>query len=583
MTPRRSLIVLLEVLTVVFTTLATFMPMKAILMLASDTVPGFFPSAFVTAGPLVTAVVLIAVSAALGLSSGLTRKLAAHARVVQAVTSHSGASLAPDDLQRVTRARFMAEDRAVEVVIVLLFGTLLAAISVPFLLGTIAWLAIAYAWVSGRLRFSVRDAATAHHQGNPRARYLRLIRSSVLPSSIVISLLVLLVSEPRLGVTGALLSVVVGRRFQLAAATLLPRGVPTGNERQQDTSPGSPRRRQGQPRVVAQLLPTRDGTRLDQYLGTRGIRLDECEIVGGGAHQNVLTLVSTGSTSTYWRVFTREAWHMRALELSFRESPAPVSLFEGESVRSIDVGSLALLEISCPSEIMAGEPLTRRSFHRWHSRLSQRCAASVDFQHWADDKESPFPEAELSELLALAATVPGAHQWDLAAAQSLMASANDLLCNRPYCWIPMMGSPWSGMVQRSSGHASVSSPMGWAIGRVGDPLARGQGSERGASDTSLEGSDLPVGLAALALQRARLMTELRRTAYGEAAAAARRLAEVHAECVSSAVGDTSQPPRAPGQSFDCPEDAVDVPDSAHRAKRVAPSPSASHVRPGSEA
>lgn len=529
--PCQARLVLLEVMAVAFGTFATFMPMKAILILASGTVPGFFPAVLADAGPLSTAVVLLVASAAFGLMARFCGQLAMRGRVSEAVNAHDAASLAPRDVQRVSRARNARDSIATEALIALLFGALLAWVSLPFLVLTILWLVFAMMVVRASVRREGEESLGVAGTPGFRARYLRLVRRSILPSSIVISLLVLPATDPRLGVTGALLSVVVGRRFQLAGAEVFARWLGDSTtaevEGSQGQRPGGGQGNGVPSAVTARLTPLRDGDALDEYLLSRGRRLEECGLAGSGVGRQGVTLVPNdgdGTATTYWRVFAHEAWHHRALERAFRTSDAPVSLFAGESVASVDVGGLALLEVTCASPFWVGRPVTAGILRAWQRSIASACSASPAFQRWADGRDVGFPEEELGNLLSLAATVPGLHRADLEATRAVIAGVNDRLRQRPLCWTSQGADKRSGLMLGVDGRVLVTSPQGWGVGRVGDLpglLARPDDDDDSPALPAVD-AGLP-DLALLARRRVELLGELRRSNYLAAAKSANRL------------------------------------------------------------
>lgn len=532
MRPRQVRLVILEVMAIVFGTLATFMPMKAILILASGSVPGVFPAILAEAGPFPTAILLLGASVAFGLMARFCRVLAMRGRVSEAVEAHDAASLVPRDVQRVSRARNARDGLATEVVIVLLFGVLLAWVSLPFLVLTILWLAFAILMVRASVRREGAESGGMVGAPGFCSRYLRLIRKSILASSIVISLLVLLTTDPRLGVTGALLSIVVGRRFQLAGGEVLARwlsdSTAVDEEGAQGQRPGGGQGSGMPSAVLPRLALVRDGDALDEYLRSRGRRLEECGLIGsGGVGQQGVTLVPNdgdGAATTYWRVFTLKAWHHRALEQAFRTNDAPVSLFPGESVVSVDIGALALLEVTCTTPFWVRRPVTSENLRDWQRSVVSTCFASPAFQRWADGRDEGFPEEELLSLLSLAISVPGLHRVDLEATRTVISGVNELLRQRPLCWMSQGASRTSGLLLGVDGRVVVISPQGWGVGRVGDfagALASPEVDEDSPTPSPVE-AGLP-NLALMARHRVELLRELRRSNYLAAAESADRL------------------------------------------------------------
>ena len=529
----RAWVVTLELIAILAGTFATFMPMKAILILGSGEVPGFFPDILVQAGAVAAAVFILTLSAAMGGLAYFCTKIVADIRVAKTIRNNGGTSLHHRDIRSVSPNGRGDSDPFAEFMVVLLFGLLLAWVSLPFLLGTAAWIGIALAWIKLAQKRTVQSGQANFQTSFVRPEFSRLIRRSLLPSSIIISLVSLLISEPRLGVTGALLAIVVGRRFQIAVARLasnpLTHSGSTSIARLDETgNPANPAREQS---LAAKLALPQVRDDLESLLVPRGTRLEECALIAAtNTHQQV-TLVPTGTTTdnySYWRVFGAKSRHIRALEVVFRTSGAPVSLFPGEEVTQYDFGEVLVLEIACVGPLGHSMKVEDAEIRRWYRTLVDACTGSGEFQAWAQKHATPFPDDQLTGMLDEAQRTPGIHVGTFTLLQEALPSITAELSRRPYCWVKSGEMQRSAFVRRDDGGLVLTAPQGWAVGQVGDSR-KGRGKkERTMVNEEVTGAVDADGyeLGDLARNREDIFWQLATGNYYGAIAAARKLLRI---------------------------------------------------------
>ena len=529
----RAWVVTLELIAILAGTFGTFMPMKAILILGSGEVPGFFPDILAQAGSVAAAVFILTVSAAMGGLAYLCTKTVADIRVAKTIRNNGGTSLDHRDIRSVSPNGQGDSDPFAEFMVVLLFGLLLAWVSLPFLLGTAAWIGIALAWIKLAQKRTVQSGHNNSSTSFVGLEFSRMIRRSLLPSSIIISLVSLLISEPRLGVTGALLAIIVGRRFQIAvtrvASIPLTRSGSTSNAGLDET--GNPANLAREQSLAAKLALPRAIDDLESLLVPRGIRLEECALITAPNARQQVTLVPTGSTSDryfFWRLFGAKSRHIRALELVFRTSGAPVSLFPGEEVTQYDFGEVLVLEIACVDPLRDSIEVEDAEIRRWYRTLVEECTRSKEFQAWAQEHATPFPAEQLTEMLDAAQRTPGIHVGTFALLQEALPSITEELSRRPYCWVKSGDMQRSAFLRRVDGGLVVAAPQGWAVGQVGDSR-KGRGKkERTMVDEEVTGAvDADAyELGDLARNREDIFRQLATGNYYGAIAPARKLLRI---------------------------------------------------------
>jgi len=512
---KRAGITGLQVISVIAVTVATFMPMKAILLLASDSVPSFFPETLVTGGPLAAAVTLLVASAVAAVVTALINRFLATQRSDPSISGYDDASLLPSDMQLATRRGAEQTDFTAEVLIVVIFGVGVLVLAPTFLTLTCLWLVVVFIWARRSQQAEQADEYLTSADSDWPRRYRKAVQQTMLPSTIVIALLTLLVSTPRLGATGALLAIVLARRFQLAVASVagdLQARVTHSSRISVDSA--SPGKHADAPTVLIDELTQR--VHGEAFWHEASSCLDRGEaftVLGSAGGRQSITLVIRGFSADsqgYLRVFRRNAQRVQFLECQFRSSRSPVSLFPGDACRAEEIAGFPVLRIHTPSRIVTGARPSRREVLDWYSRLKARCIDSSDFQEWAASRVREFPEDEFLYRLTTASLIPGCHLPELKQLVAGISALNDALRPRPLSWMPAANLNLSSFAEREDGDLSLLSPMGWSVGRVGDRSEKSAASALESESDDQDGNGLAASaLESLAQRRSRLLRQLR--------------------------------------------------------------------------
>jgi len=206
---------------------AAFMPMKAILVLASDSVPSFFPRFLVEGGAIVTAIGLVIVAITFSLVAWLTN------RAVTVLDNRSErASLLDNGLVTWDKEQELGASKArvhsASLLLTVPISLVLAIFSIPYLLLTTLWITASAAWVAIGVRKSARDSLYESGWDQFSHGLAEWLKRSALWSVVAVALVTFLVAPPALGSTAILVSAIFGRRLTLAIADVLPESITTG-------------------------------------------------------------------------------------------------------------------------------------------------------------------------------------------------------------------------------------------------------------------------------------------------------------------------------------------------------------------
>jgi len=203
---------------------AAFMPMKAILVLASDSVPSFFPSFLVEGGAIVTALGLVIVAITFSLVAWLTN------RAVTGIDDRSErASLLENGLITWDKEQELKASKArvhsASLLLMAPISLVLAIFSIPYLLLTVLWITASAAWIAIGVRRSARNSLYESGWDQFSHGLADWLKQSALWSVVAIALVTFLVAPPALGSTAILVSAIFGRRLTLAIADVLPESI----------------------------------------------------------------------------------------------------------------------------------------------------------------------------------------------------------------------------------------------------------------------------------------------------------------------------------------------------------------------
>ena len=402
-------------------TLAQFMPMKSIFILAANELPSFFPRFLIELGTTITALVLIGVAAIFAVISTVTKKVAD--RLVE-----RNASLPTKREQKrrnghrppLTFAEYESEILAV----ILLIGA--AVVSHTFAGVVLAWLVVVGVFLG--LQIKRRPRRPPYHTAplEFKDEFKKLVNKSALWVTVGAALITLLIDFPASGVTGILLGAVLLQRFQKAVGELglrlmRDKPLPTPYLRRDYDSPTA---------MVSDVplqapldfLATPTGkTLLGQSLRQLDMDPVRWQVVGQ-PNRNQASLSSErsiGGESFILRLFATDRLELRDRELEFRQLDAHLLPTKSLSAKGHTIAGLPGIIIRLPHDNPPEHDRTvsGNDAIEWQLHWETRCLETADQRKMAKHqntlaKKKPIPDPKVFLLphLNVLAQVNGPHQ-----------------------------------------------------------------------------------------------------------------------------------------------------------------------------
>lgn len=456
--------------------LATFMPMKTILILASGDVPGFFPQFLVDGGAVVASLVLLLVAAACGVAAWLTG--VAIEQLDGAHTAHETAQGKTID-RRSNLVREAKKDRTFESSLVLTVPVIgvIVLVSPPYLGVTGLWLlgsAAGVLWFTRRAR-----AATPYFSGADQFSYslATWLKDSTLWSMVGVALITLLVAPPALGSTAILIAAIFGRRLTIAIAELVPRATLVASHRASTLA---------QPAVAGiftnkptaqtvkwpiEYFSSKPGSRrLGEYLDQRGYRRADFVVLGSGFPGTLSLLCGpTRNVQRLLRIFPLQQRASRDIELRRRNESGGGGVFPAVVATETNVAGFHTLEVvldTVDERVDVEVAPTRDQMALF--QIERELDSVREFQGHSLSVDRGFDTAELVDALDRVMRIPGAHIGPCRALRRQIQEAGSQIDALPLALVP--ASPLAvhdcyishtGQMRYLGGHQ-------WSLGRPGD-------------------------------------------------------------------------------------------------------------------
>lgn len=402
-------------------TLAQFMPMKSIFILAANELPSFFPRFLIELGTTITALVLIGVAAIFAVISAVTKKVAD-----RLVERNASLPMAGDKKKKrsnkppLTFAEYESEILAV----ILLIGA--AVVSQTFAGVVFAWLVLSGVFLGVQIKRRPRRPPYHTAPLEFKDEFKKLVNRSALWVTVAAALITLLIDFPESGVTGILLGAVLLQRFQKAVGEL---GLRLMRDKPQP-SPYLRRDYVSAPAVVSDVplqapldfLATPTGKSL---LGQSLRQLDMDPIrwqVVGHPNRNQVSLVSErsiGGETFILRLFATDRVELRDRELEFRRLDADILPTRSISTTGHTLAGLPGIIIRLPQATPPDHDrtVTGNDAIEWQLHWETRCLETADQRKMAKHqntlgKKKPIPDPKqfLLPHLNVLAQVNGPHQ-----------------------------------------------------------------------------------------------------------------------------------------------------------------------------
>lgn len=474
---------------------ATFLPMKTILILASGSVPGFFPQFLVTRGVAITSLVMILCAGVAGVISWAATKVCEKLDQNGASSAFAGAT--PDsDAHQYSSAmvyRKTVSLFAFSAVVSLVVGL----VSLTFFLLSLAWVISSFFTILLRARRSV-DSVGGSVEKTGHQFVLWIEKSSVW-SSVGIALLTLVVSPPSLGTTGILIAAIFGRRLlttvseviklQLVGAVRMP--APS-QVQQTGKVPLAPR--PGQTRAIDHFVTEVGRNQLEKIAVSLGFSHDDWRVVGNpGATVLSIAFGVSGDSQTLVRIFPPRFRALRNMELRRRLRDEAIGPFDGGTPSELTVHGFPALRVNISANDAAcstGNP-TRAEAIKFEVDREFAMADQLEPKLKIRDTMESLG-GELREGLENFLRLPGSHQEATKALLELLPQALRLAAEGPATLVPDRLLRETDFYKTKSGEIRYLGGHSWTMGRLGQHWYPVDGYERVLIET-LADSDVNGG------------------------------------------------------------------------------------------
>lgn len=360
-------------------TLATFMPMKSVFILAADGVPSFFPEFLVEGGSLVTALFLLALS---GLFAGLAAlsKSASGRLSAPEVTFPGNGGVKSLQTRGYATNRFTLGEFALVGLVAILFSVS-ALFALLFAVLVACWIAVSWAalhWITHR-RPPAPPFATSSAEF--QFKFRKWMVGSSLWATVGAAIVTLLVTTPQFGITAILLDSVLLMRFQRAMGELGSRLVRSKDGPDSGTLVGNPRRTREVFPPIDYLATELGQQRLRASVRDAGLELANWRIPGR-PNRVQGSLLSRNESTRRWvmlRIFAIDEAHARDREILMRGElgDSAIGLLRSANIREVEVGGLPGIIVDWEeSTLVPDEAISGEEALAWHREFEAKCLAN---------------------------------------------------------------------------------------------------------------------------------------------------------------------------------------------------------------
>jgi hypothetical protein len=328
-------VVLITIVGELLAVLGTFLPMKAILILAGGGVPGFFPQFMIDSGEVFSAFFLLVLAGVFGFLAWLAETLVRWLDLDQKPAFWKSRQATGADYPLLVQAKRLRQIESMVLLLVPLFS-ILSTVSLFFVGLMLLWVVVSAVIVAQMARRSP-----------PRAPYLSAVayfantlgnwlKSAALWSTVGLAFTTLLIAPPPLGPTAILIATVLGRRLVLAVADVLPNLTWAAKTRanvkgkgEKSQSPHGLGRFSETARWPIEFLASSLGSEIFRhFLQSLDLSSDDYRVLGP-SRASALSIVvcSEGGDQVLLRVFGINQGRARDLELDQRASGENFSPF----------------------------------------------------------------------------------------------------------------------------------------------------------------------------------------------------------------------------------------------------------------
>ena len=448
-------------------TLAQFMPMKAVFILAADDIPSFFPGILVDAGPLLTGLALVLAAAALAIISKFAKDLALTRSGADEPYPSPTPSAVTNPATTDTAPLTVKEFSAIVLIVVLFAGS--AVVSLTFALTITAWIAGSAIVLAIKIHQGSRKPPFPNGRVEFVSGFKKWMVDSALWAAVGAAIFTLVVDFPALGLTGILLGAVLLRRVQQVVPDVVPllmtRLAP------QDDSPAPHSTTPTQ--APYDFLATKVGNKLlTRSLHDLGLDSKSWRVVGRPDNVQI-TLHSrhlTTGEGVLLRLFAigqeRSLDHEYALRTNLSD-PKP---FHHTNATKVTIAGLQaiMLTYSTNATPDPATPVDAKAAMKWQISWEILCVESESLQEDLSGYVVPDPKDFLLPHLTTAREIKGDHQQQVAQLIDHFTPLQGRYTNGPR--VIHFGGAVSevNMIRFDNGAVEPVSVRAWGVGILGD-------------------------------------------------------------------------------------------------------------------
>lgn len=407
-------------------TIAQFMPMKAIFILALDDLPSFFPRFLIELGVTWSAFILVGVAAVFGVVAAVTK------RIVVSMAGPGDTHPRTANGEKKNREKppltFHEFTSQMLAVILIIGGSL---VSIAFTASVVLWLILTGTVLAVQIKRRPRRPPYHTAPLEFQAEFKKFITRSNLWSTVAAALLTLLVAYPELGITGILIGAILLRRLQTAVGELGLRLIRDKKPKvlysrglQLDETPSTSLPLS----APLDFIATPSGKRL-LVESLRHLDLDDTRWrVVGQPDRNQVSIIaerSIGGDTMLLRIFATDKTALRDLEFDLRSQTGDYSPFLSSQAHSTVIAGLPGIVVRFPrgAAPQPQTPVTALEAIEWQILWETRCLTTRDRRKLGLHLEAlqavspvPDPEKFLLPHLRVIAAINGPHQkaaWQL--------------------------------------------------------------------------------------------------------------------------------------------------------------------------
>lgn len=450
-----------------------FLPMKSLLILASDDVPSFFPEVLTDQGTLGSSLILLA-------SAGIFSGASALVGLLVERIFESQRTAAPD------RESADSFERGAELkatwLLIWIVTLFLAFISWVFIALLALWVSmlVGFTWYRIKVTGATPPFTSGYHEFTDRVPFI--LNQTALWSTVSVAVFTLLVSEPRLGLTGILLAAVFGRKLQVGLGGVLRAKsfALLTLQNYGDTRQISDFALRSQTHPLRFFASLKGLKTLGSFLSRRALGATDFCIIGAPDKRSVAILAGMQKPEdlVLIRILRPTDKKEGIEELNFRNTIWPVTPYPTSEVSKGEIAGFPIVTIGMQKKGLALDALVTRpskfEVFQWLADLETECLESVGFQAQNRFASSSHWGAPVIDRLNRLSLLPGIYQDRCQDLSRELEALSRELAGGPLVWVPRRELQPSDFCQLEDGGIALITHPGWSIGLLGENWNRAQ-------------------------------------------------------------------------------------------------------------